>query len=124
MELIFAGLIDSVAAFQGAVSIILPSTGLVLCSGFPLEGYTDRYEVIRFHMKGVHIITEPVQRYEAESCLVWHKPSNREVKLGDALRDVCSNCKKVCVLHTWKFTPGENSRQFRHHLENFYCTIY
>lgn len=91
----FTRLIDSVA-FQGAVSLILLSTGFVLCPGFPLEGYIDWYEVIRFHMKGVHIITEPVQCYEAEGCLMWHKPSNREVKVGEALWDVCNNCKKVC----------------------------
>ena len=88
---------DSVAAFQGAVSLILPSSGFVLCRGFPLEGYIDRHHVIRFHMKGVHIITEPIQRYEAVGCLMWHKASNRELKVGDALRDVCSNCKKVCT---------------------------
>ena len=99
VQLIFAGLIDSVTAFQCAVSIIVPCTGFVLCPGFPLEGYNDRYNVIRFHMKGVHIITEPVQRYEAEGCLMWHKPSNRELKVGDALRDVCSNCKKVCITY-------------------------
>lgn len=93
-----AGLIDSVAAFQGAVSLILPSTGFVLCPGFPLEGYNDRYKVVRFHMKGVHVMSEPIQRYEAEDCLLWHKPSNREQKVGDALRDVCTNCKKVCII--------------------------
>ena len=37
VQLIFAGLID---AFQGAVSIIVPCTGFVLCPGF-LEGYND-----------------------------------------------------------------------------------
>lgn len=100
VQLIFAGLIDSVAAFQGPVSLILPSTRFVLCPVFPLEGYKDRYNVIRFHMKGVHIMTELIQRYEAEGCLMWHKPSNHELKVGDALRDVCSNCKKVCMTYT------------------------
>lgn len=91
LNLIVAGLLDSVTAFQ-VVSQILPSEGFVLCPGFPPEGYMDRFNVIRFHMKGVRVIT---QQFEAENCQLWHKPSNWHVKVSRSLCDVCCNCKKV-----------------------------
>ena len=82
---------------EATINQILPRSGNVLCPGFPVDGYRDRFNVIRFHMRGVRVIKDPVERYESENCLVWHIPSNQKTKVCHTLHNVCDNCKKVCL---------------------------
>ena len=51
---------------EATINQILPRSGNVLCPGFPVDGYHDRFSVIRFHMRGVRVIKDPVERYESE----------------------------------------------------------
>ena len=48
---------------EATINRILPSSRNVLCPGFPVDGYHDRFNVIRFHMRGVRVIKDPVECY-------------------------------------------------------------
>ena len=91
----FLGVIHTDEELRSALSLILPDSGYVICPGIPVDRYEDCFAVLHCHTKGVQVLQFPVKRYEAETCMRWHKPSNLRYPVGHYLHDVCANCKKV-----------------------------
>ena len=88
------GSIHSNDEFNSVVRMLLPDSGYVLCPGLCASDYEDKQSVIRFQSSEVHIIREPIVRYESNQCILWHNPSNRQLNLLHKLH-VCNECKKV-----------------------------
>ena len=81
---------------------MLLDSGYVLCPGLCASDYEDKQSDIRFQSSEVHIIHEPVVRYESHQCLLWHNPSNRRLNLLHKLYNMCSECKKVSSLSQFR----------------------
>ena len=93
---IIVGLIRTEEELKEAINVLLPESGYILCPGIPVEMYEDCLEVMRFHSKEVHCFLEsPFERYEAVSCLLWHRPPYNNMLQCHPMHDSCTSCKKV-----------------------------
>ena len=72
-------------------SVLLPES----CPGIPVELYKDCVEV-QFYTKEVHCFLEPpFERYEAMSCLLWHRPPYKKMFHCHPIHNSCISCKEV-----------------------------
>ena len=93
---IIVGLIRTEEELKEAINVLLPESGYILCPGIPVELYKDCVEVVRFHSKVVHCFLEPpFERYEAVSCLLWHRPPYKKMLHCHPIHNSCTSCKKV-----------------------------
>ena len=64
----------------------------VLCPG--LLEYRDKYTVLGYHPTHVRVLETPyLQRYDHESCPIWHIPSNLYSKSSHIVHNMCKQCK-------------------------------
>ena len=63
-----------------------------LCPGIDSSFHEDKVKVTGYHHDNVHILSQPVKRYESTSCLLWYQPCNVYARVGHGLHNVCE-CK-------------------------------
>ena len=73
---------------------LLANSGYLLCPG--IANYSDHFaKSIRFRPKNVREWGHPTFRYDAHSCILWHKPNNSRISSDSPLFNACSPCKSL-----------------------------
>ena len=83
--------------FTELCSVIDPAGGYKFCPGIDTGLYETRYlSVIRYDLKSVREISDPIARIDSEMCTLWHKLACNSNLIERGMDTVlCQACKRL-----------------------------
>ena len=92
-----AGIFELPDKFLDLCSIMDPSGGYKFCPGFGINEYdSDYYSIIRYDLKNVRRILDPIARIDSIKCVFWHKLAKNASIFEKSMNSVlCSSCKRL-----------------------------
>lgn len=91
------GFVDSTDKFLELCSIIDPAGGYKFCPGIDINEYESEYfSIIRYDLKSVRRISDPIARIDSSKCAFWHKLAKNASIFEKPMDSVlCFFCKRL-----------------------------